>query len=251
MSDTTINTLPAASGPSLIPQAPAAPTRPEYIPEKFWDAQGGKPKVDELAKAYINLEKRLGGQAPAPTQQTPSAIPTEATKAPDAPAESQGFDINALTAEYSNTGSLSEASIKALEAKGIPKPLVDSYIKGIQAQAEITLSGIFADKAELGEFKEWAAKKLPPEERAAFNSLIQGGDSNAIRLALQGLKVKFSESRSQDPELLGGDAAPSTGIGFPSWAHATAAMNDKRYHTDPAYRDEVQRRIANSPNLSN
>ncbi|MCA0451215.1 MAG: hypothetical protein LCH62_15835 [Proteobacteria bacterium] len=32
------------------------PPRPEHIPEKFWDATAGAPRVDDLAKSYTNLE---------------------------------------------------------------------------------------------------------------------------------------------------------------------------------------------------
>lgn len=33
---------------------------PEYIPEKFWDPSSKAPKVEELGRGYINLEKLLG-----------------------------------------------------------------------------------------------------------------------------------------------------------------------------------------------
>lgn len=43
-------------------EAAAAGTieRPDYIPEKFWDGEGGKPRVDELAKSYVALESAMG-----------------------------------------------------------------------------------------------------------------------------------------------------------------------------------------------
>ncbi len=34
--------------------------RPEYIPEKFWDAEKGAPKIDELGKSYVELERLAG-----------------------------------------------------------------------------------------------------------------------------------------------------------------------------------------------
>ena len=33
------------------------PERPEHIPEKFWNAETGEVKTEDLAKSYINLEK--------------------------------------------------------------------------------------------------------------------------------------------------------------------------------------------------
>lgn len=35
---------------------PTASARPEHIPEKFWNAEKGEPRVDDLAKAYGTLE---------------------------------------------------------------------------------------------------------------------------------------------------------------------------------------------------
>lgn len=238
----TSTTMPAAPGPSLIPQT-NAPSRPEYIPEKFWDGAKGQPKVDELAKAYSSLEKKLGDRWPPDPKTTEQPAPKPEETPATAPQVPAGLDIAALTNEFSTNGSLSDQTIKALEAKGIPKPLVDSYIRGIQAQADVTLQGIFSSKQEIDSFKEQAAKVLSAEERAAFNTIVQTGDQNAVRVALMGLKAKVAEASPKDPELLGGDAPAPSGIGYPSWAHVTAAMNDKRYHTDPTYRDEVERRM--------
>jgi hypothetical protein len=37
--------------------APAEPTRPEWLPEKFWDSKAKAPNVENLAKSYVELEK--------------------------------------------------------------------------------------------------------------------------------------------------------------------------------------------------
>ena len=39
---------------------PAATSRPEFIPEKFWDTATGAPRVEDLAKSYTALESKLG-----------------------------------------------------------------------------------------------------------------------------------------------------------------------------------------------
>ena len=38
------------------------PERPEHIPEKFWNAETGEVKTEDLAKSYINLEKFSTGK---------------------------------------------------------------------------------------------------------------------------------------------------------------------------------------------
>lgn len=42
-----------------VPVAPPAPTRPEYIPEKFWDAASGKVRDEAMAKSYAELERKF------------------------------------------------------------------------------------------------------------------------------------------------------------------------------------------------
>lgn len=53
---------PAAQGEGTEPpaQAPDAPQRPEYLPEKFWDAAKGEPRWEDLAKSYGELERKVG-----------------------------------------------------------------------------------------------------------------------------------------------------------------------------------------------
>src|SRR5262249_41549183 len=38
----------------------AAPSRPVFIPEKFWDGGAGRVRVEDLAKSYRALEQKLG-----------------------------------------------------------------------------------------------------------------------------------------------------------------------------------------------
>lgn len=49
-----------------IEAATSTVERPAYIPEKFWDAQKGEPKIDQLAISYANLEKAFSSKSQAP-----------------------------------------------------------------------------------------------------------------------------------------------------------------------------------------
>lgn len=51
---------PPAAEPTSPPQADA-PTRPEHVPEKFWDAEKGEVRVEAALKSYSELEKRNSG----------------------------------------------------------------------------------------------------------------------------------------------------------------------------------------------
>lgn len=53
---------PVAPPTDAAPPPPAdTAARPDHIPEKFWDAATGAPRVEALAKSYAELEKRNSG----------------------------------------------------------------------------------------------------------------------------------------------------------------------------------------------
>lgn len=53
--------VPPAAAPS-----PASDSRPDYLPEKFWDAGAGEARIEALARSYAELEKKLGMGAGVP-----------------------------------------------------------------------------------------------------------------------------------------------------------------------------------------
>lgn len=59
------------------PEAPSTNQRPEYIPEKFWDAQKGEAKIDQLAISYANLEKAFSSKSQAPKKPGADATPEQ------------------------------------------------------------------------------------------------------------------------------------------------------------------------------
>mgnify|MGYP000060552176 CR=1 FL=1 len=63
-----------------IEAAPSTVERPAYIPEKFWDAQNGVPKVDQLGASYLQLEKAFGAKSQAPKKPSADASPEEQAK---------------------------------------------------------------------------------------------------------------------------------------------------------------------------
>jgi hypothetical protein len=63
------------TAPALYAELPheAAPQRPAFIPEKFWDAAAGRVRWEDLAKSYRALERRLGRGAPQEAAPSPTA----------------------------------------------------------------------------------------------------------------------------------------------------------------------------------
>ena len=94
------------------------------MPSNLWDDIASW----ELIKSYQELEKKLG-------QPKEEDTPAETLKA-DTPADGlKGIDFNSIQNEFEEHGSLSDETMKNLEASGLPKSYVDNYIEGIKAVA--------------------------------------------------------------------------------------------------------------------
>lgn len=210
------------------PAKPDAP-RPEWLPEKF-------KTPEELAASYAELEKKIGA-APKPVDIKP------------AEAEAKGIDLKALSGEFAREGKLSEASMKTLADKGFTAEQVSTYIDGLNAQSTQTRAS-FAEIAggdeTLSSVLKWAQTSLSQEEQAAYNSLLEAGNLSVAKIAFKGIVAQYTEAVGKDPSLITGATVPGmTGIKpFASQAQVTAAMSDKRYATDPAYRAQIAKRIS-------
>lgn len=75
-SATTTDTTPSPP----IESAPSTNQRPDFIPEKFWDAQKGEAKIDQLAISYANLEKAFSSKSQAPKKPGADASPEDQAK---------------------------------------------------------------------------------------------------------------------------------------------------------------------------
>jgi len=206
--------------------------RPEWLPEKF-------NSPDELAKAYQELESKLGQRGQIEDQpQEQEQLESQNQLPPD---------FSHFGKEYMDNGRLSDKSYQELESRGIPKDVVDAYIAGQQALQEREVGAVMSDIGGAENFQalsKWASENLSQTELDAYNSMVLGGNLQQARMAVKGLYAQYSASTSQ-PNLLGGAAGRSSGYdGFRSTQEVIQAMKDPRYKTDEAYRTDVQSRLA-------
>ena len=199
---------------------------------------------EELEKAYLELEKKLGSPNKEEAPVDPSSV--DQNKAEEI-AKDAGLDIDQMQQWYSQNGQLSEEHYKALEKSGIPKDIVDQYIAGQEARAEKYRDSIISKVGGQDNFSamaEWAKVNMSEQEIAAYNKATSSADMAVVENAVLGLAYRYQSAVGKDPKLLGGQAAGSSG--FQSVAQLTEAMKDPRYEKDPAYRKDVQNRLANS-----
>ena len=223
----------------------------EGLPEKF-------KSVEDLAKSYSELEKKLGEQTPKEETVDPvsaTKLKEEAPKqensleiAEDA-VENAGLNFDTLAQEYAEKGQLGDESYKALEQSGIPRAYVDQFIAGQKAigeQQTTNVKSMVGGEQAYNEMASWASKNMSDGEKKAYNAAVNSADMDTVKLAVDGLRAKYQAANGTEPSLMQGKATPVAEQGFESWAEVTAAMADPRYSKDPAYQEAVKQKLANS-----
>lgn len=216
--------------------------RPQWLPEKF-------KSPEDMAKAYAELEAKLGKPKEEAPAQTPA--PAEATTADaDKALADKGLNLQDFSAEFATNGELSAESYDKLAKAGYDRNLVDQFIEGQRARAsqfENTIKSEVGGAEKYAEMTEWAKANLSPAEIEAYNRAVSSGDQNTAKLAVLGLSAQFSKAVGSEPKrTIGGNSAAASGDVFESRAQLTEAMRDPRYKSDPAFRDKVQAKLARS-----
>ena len=207
--------------------------------------------AEELEKAYLELQKKLGSSDDEDTEVT--------TNDQDEVEVSPGVSLitDASNEYFSNEGQLSEETMQKFTEMS-STDLVNAYME-IQKNAPAP-QGEAADltdaemnqvynsaggEAEYGKLTSWAADNLAEKKLDAFNSIINQGDATAIQIAVAGLKSEYENANGYEGRMLSGKAARSTDA-FRSQAEVVQAMNDPRYERDPAYRQDVYDKLERS-----
>ena len=94
---------------------------------------------------------------------------------------------------------------------------------------------------------DWSSKNLNQAEKDAFNDTIDNGSTEQVKIAVQGLMSRAGMSPDNAQQnLFEGDVNVTNTDTLGSVAQVTDAMNDPRYSKDPAYRKEVEEKLARS-----
>jgi hypothetical protein len=233
----------AANAPLPVEGTEGTPPsdRPEWLPEKF-------KSPEDMAKAYSELESKLGQKPTEPPADTPPPADATIEDAEKALAP-KGLNLQDFNAEFAEKGELSSDSYEKLAKAGYDKALVDQFIEGQKARAvqfETEIQSEVGGTDRYMEMVTWAKVNLTPAEIDAYNLAVGSGKPEQAKLAALGLNAKFTQAVGNEPQrTIGGQKATSS-EGFESTAQVTEAMKDPRYKSDPAYRAKVQAKLASS-----
>lgn len=261
----------------------------EFLREKGIDPQQGEEQQQEeqqqlilgkfktpedLAKAYKELERKLGQRAQQAAEQAPVSYSPEvgAAEYGEALAERfEGAEFNPFDVE-AKVGrgelSLEEAAKEFAEAGGISAKAAEALLRSrvqepVQWSDEQTqeVMNLVGGEEQFRAISQWAVENLGDEQLEPYNQAVARGDRAGIEL---GLRWIVAEARARQAQASASDlveaplvagAPPAAGAVFQNGAQAREAMNrlDSRgrrlYDVDESYRAKVEQMIARSPNL--
>ena len=222
----------------------------QLLAGKYKDAQ-------ELEKAYMELQSKLGEKD---KEDTETASATDDT--PDEPKLSDGASLitDAQKEYYDNDNKLSDETLAKFTEMS-SSDLLQAYMElnsNNPAQAEVETADI--SEAQISEIKEsaggdkayanvvnWAKDNLDSSQTDAFDEVVNTGSVQAIKLAVAGLKAEYDKANGVEGRMVTGKTAPpASGDVFRSQAELVSAMNDRRYDSDPAYRQDVIEKLDRS-----
>ena len=245
---TTVDNLTAEEQDSLAVGEKLVEQQDQLLAGKYKDAQ-------ELEKAYMELQSKLGEQG---KQETASAE----EETPEEPKLSTGATLitDAQKEYYDNGNKLSEETMAKFSEMS-SSDLLQAYIEinannpqqaEPEAAADITDAQINEIKQSAGGDKayanviNWAKSSLDAEQTNAFDEVVNTGSVAAIKLAVAGLKAQYDNANGVEGRMVTGKAPTNSGDIFRSQAELVAAMNDPRYDRDPAYRQDVVEKLDRS-----
>ena len=242
-------------------------TKASQIDDEDARFAGKYKSAEELEKAYLELQRKLGeppadedeGEEEAPAEGEEEASEEEEEEEGDAEEWTVGEALAAASREFEE-GGISEETLDSL-AQLDSRTLVETWAEYISSQKEQVAQAqlnqeqttqiyqAVGGQEAYAEMVGWAAENLAPEEIAAYDAVVNGGDYNATYWAVQGLRSRYAENVGVEGRVYSGARAPKPADGFRSQAELARAISDPRYREDPAYRIDVQEKLSRSGSL--
>ena len=231
----------------------------EKIVEQQEQLLAGKYKdAAELEKAYVELQKKLGSQdeSTEDVEQTGAEDETEETSLSDGAT----LITSANDEFYNNDGKLSPETMEKFSSMS-SKELVEAYleVQGTDAFQQAQSDVPDLSDAEINQVKnsvggetaydniiKWASNTLDKQTTEAFDSIVNTGSVQAIQMAVAGLKTQYDNANGYEGKMYTGKAPVTPKDVYRSQAELVAAMSDRRYDNDPAYRQDVIEKLERS-----
>jgi hypothetical protein len=225
------------------------------------DAEGNTP--DAVASVEAGQRPDSDGVSASTTEPTGESPTPEGTDNSDLEVSQDqasnllavaGLDMNELSSEWEDNGSLSEDSYTKLVDAGFPKDLVDGYIQGQEALRsnatrfiDDTAYGITDGKEGYQALIQWGGANLSAEEVSAFNAEVTSLNPSKAEMAIRGLQSKMQSVEGYEGSTT--QVGSRSGVGSDTYADRTQMMQDlgnPLYDKSSAFRQKVDSKISRS-----
>ena len=227
--------------------------------------------AEELEKAYVELQRKLGGE-----DNTDSGEVGEPEDSAEVESEEEGEKEEETTQVSEAAQLITDASYEFNDNEGKISPetlekfnsmssqeLVQAYmeVQSSLPQTNQDIDNSIAD-AQINEIKNyaggeasyskivnWASENLDQKSIDAFDEIVGSGSVESIKLAVSGLKSQYEAANGYEGTMVTGKAPTNSRDVYRSQAELVAAMSDRRYDGDPAYRQDVIEKLERSKEL--
>ena len=212
--------------------------------------------AQELEKAYVELQSKLGEKGSKDNETTSEAEvpePEEVSKEKEEAPEASFLDT--LWEEAVNNDKFSDETLKKLKETDSAE-LANQYLEyrknNQPTRQDLTqkdvqeLKGIVGGDKEYSNMLEWANGALNDQEIAMFDAVMERGDPLAAFFAVRSLAYRYEDAIGKEGRMLTGNAPKTSGDQFRSQAEVVKAMSDPRYDRDPAYRQDIMQKLERS-----
>ena len=258
---TTLENLNADEQDSLQVGEAMQEAQDNLLAGKYKDAQ-------ELEKAYVELQKKLGEQSAGDSSQAGDSEDNEQVESKEDSEETKETEEN--TQEFgilddlwdqatSESGEYSKETLDKLSklstndlaklhlewrrdaaTKYVPKP-PDFTEQNVQE-----LKNIAGGEAKYSDMMKWAQGSLSEQEISMFDQVMEEGNPLSAFFAVKALAYRYNDEQGYQGKMLTGNAPKTSGTQFRSQAEVVQAMSDPRYDRDPAYRMEIMEKLERS-----
>jgi len=220
----------------IATEEPSAVTKPEFVQDKFWDADKQEVNIENLASSYNSLESKLGSRTEDLTKQIRTDIEAERLK--NVP---ESYKLNVPEMENTKIVVTEDMPIvkwwaETAKDAGLSQEQYDTGVKAFIDNAVANLPNPDLEKQKLGDngrerveaANMWSKKHLSPDGYSAISDLA--GTANGVK-AIEELMKLTKDS-----------AMPTSQTQVDVSANADdlkTMLNDPRYwdsnRRDPAY----------------
>ena len=258
IAETTAETLTPEEQDSLSVGEQIVQQQDQLLAGKYKDAEA-------LEKAYVELEKKLGDSAqaeskPAVESESEPVAESEPESEPESEEQISEPDTELLDELWDQVvdkkvSQETISKIKKMDPEQIAKMHLDyraqNQSRTLNASEVEQLKGVVGGPENYDNMMEWAKTGLNKGEIEMYDKVMAKADPLGCYFAIQALAYRYQDASGVDGQLIAGKApSPQTQDKFRSQQELVAAMSDSRYDNDPAYRSDIQEKLARSTNLS-